>query len=652
MSLHGKIYQSVIRCGTLLDEVSFVIGGPQGSGIETSAVILTYALARAGYGVLVDREYFSNIKGRHSYALFRVSSRRVPKALKYLTDFLVALDAETVFTHYKSLRDGGVLVYDVGVSSKRFDTILSIEEELRNRLAKEFKELGLDGTLESLVNYLRRHKNVFVVGLDYSKILEDFSKESSLKPHQASRYLSSIPTSAVSTLVGLRESVLSFAYMRRFNDLKVVEENIKLSRVVTTHLRKVYESPPLLKSPETGLNEVLVVSGNDVVAMGKVVGGLRYQAYYPITPAADESFTLETYSEFKVGDEHATVVVLQTEDEIAAVTSAIGAALTGVRAATATSGPGFSLMVEGLGWAGMNEVPVVITYYQRGGPSTGLPTRGSQSDLLFTLFASHGEFPRIVIASGDHEEAFKDSVEILNLTEKYQVPGIHLLDKFLANSLTTLIPPELSEFRVDRGVLTKGSEDYVRFDLSKGPLSPRAFLGSNAIIYYTGDEHNEAGHISEDPINRVNMYTKRMLKLELMSKEIPEDFLVKFYGDLDADVLLVGWGYVKGVALEVMNELNKEGSISCAYLHLRGFSPFPIKFVENILKAFEGKAVVALEHSYLAQVSKVIAMNTGLLIRKEIVKFTGRPMFVDEVILALTKIVKGLSNREVLTLGE
>jgi len=636
----------------LLEEISFIVGGPQGSGIETSAVVLTYAFARAGYGVLVDREYFSNIKGRHSYALFRVSSKRVPKALKYLTNMLVALDAETVFTHYKSLKDGGILVYDVGISLKKFDAIPSIEDELRSRLAKEFKDLGLDGTVESLANYLRSRKNVFVVGLDYSKVIEEFSKEASLKPHQASMYLSSIPTAAVTTLTGLRESALSFAYMRRFNDPKVVEENIKLSKVVANRVRRVYDFPPLLKNSEIGFNEVLVVSGNDVVAMGKVVGGLRYQAYYPITPAADESFTLETYSRFKVGDEYATVVVLQTEDEIAAITSAIGAALAGVRAATATSGPGFSLMVEGLGWAGMNEVPVVITYYQRGGPSTGLPTRGSQTDLLFTLFASHGEFPRIVIASGDHEEAFKDSIEIMNLTEKYQVPGIHLLDKFLANSLMTLTPPELSELRVDRGVVTEGGDNYLRFDMSKGPVSPRAFLGSNVIMYYTGDEHNEVGHISEDPINRINMYTKRMVKLELMSKEIPEDFLVRLYGDLDADVLLIGWGYVKGVALEVMDELSRGGDISCAYLHLRGFSPFPSRFVAEVLKAFEGKNVVALEHSYLAQLSKVIAMNTGFMIRKEIVKFTGRPMLVDEVLQALIKIVEGVSNREVLSLGE
>ncbi len=635
-----------------LDEVSFIVGGPQGSGIETSAVVLTYAFARAGYGVLVNREYFSNIKGRHSYALFRVSSRRIPKALKYSVDLLVALDAETVFTHYKSLVEGGILVYDVRASSKKFNAIPSMEDELKSRLAKEFKDLGLDGTLESLINYLKSHRNVSAIGLDYGKILEEFSEEASLRLQQASRYVSSIPTAAVTTIAGLRESALSFAYMRRFDNPKVVEENIKLSKVVATHLRKIYESPPLLKKPETGLSEVLVVSGNDVVAMGKVVGGLRYQAYYPITPAADESFTLETYGMFKAGDEEATVVVLQTEDEIAAVTSAIGAALTGARAATATSGPGFSLMVEGLGWAGMNEVPVVITYYQRGGPSTGLPTRGSQSDLLFTLFASHGEFPRIVLASGDHEEAFRDSIEIMNLAEKYQVPGIHLLDKFIANSLMTLTPPDFDSLRVDRGVIVEGGDGYLRFDLSRGPVSPRAFLGSKAVIYYAGDEHNEAGHISEDPINRVNMYTKRMLKLELMSKEIPEDFLVKLYGDLDADVLLVGWGYVKGVALEVMDELNKEGSFSCAYLHIRGFSPFPSKFVEKVLKAFEGKTVVALEHSYLAQVSKIIAMNTGFMIRKEIVKFTGRPMLVDEVIPALTRIVKGLSSREVLTHGE
>jgi len=201
---------------------------------------------------------------------------------------------------------------------------------------------------------------------------------------------------------------------------------------------------------------------------------------------------------------------------------AIGAALAGVRSATATSGPGFSLMVEGLGWAGMNEVPVVITYYIRGGPSTGLPTRTGQSDLLFPMFAGHGEFPKIIIASGDHAEAFRDAVWALNLAERYQTPVIHLVEKTLANSYSTIPREELKleELKADRGkIVYKADPTYRRFMLTSDGISTRAPLGG-ALMYYTGDEHNEMGHISEDPENRLFMYEKRMKKLETADREI------------------------------------------------------------------------------------------------------------------------------------
>ena len=138
------------------------------------------------------------------------------------------------------------------------------------------------------------------------------------------------------------------------------------------------------------------------------------------------------------GKEGQGVVVVQTEDELAAINAAVGAALTGTRAATATSGPGFSLMNEGVSWAGMNEVPVLITYYMRGSPATGLPTRSGQSDLKLALNAGHGEFARIVIASGSHDEIFGDAVMALNLAELCQTPAVHIIEKTLANAYSVV----------------------------------------------------------------------------------------------------------------------------------------------------------------------------------------------------------------------
>jgi len=635
----------------VFDRLSIIVGGPQGSGLETSAQILTYSLAYLRYGVVSDREYFSNIKGRHSYVHFLISSDKLPTSLTYPVQLVAALDHETVFTHFDSLQEGGVIMYDVSVEEKTLDTTPSMEENLKNRLRERFKELGIDGSIKALVKFVSENMKIHLVPLSYSEIINEAAKKLVLPASQAARYVSSIIIGAVSGLTGLEKNAIEYSLARRFYDRpELVQQNKVI--IESVYDKVVTEHGSIFKLAPSKLNhkEMMVVSGNDIVAMAKIVGGVRFQSYYPITPAADESFTIESYEKLEVdGSEIGSVFVLQTEDEIAAITSAIGAALAGARASTSTSGPGFSLMVEGLGWAGMNETPVVITYYQRGGPSTGLPTRGSQSDLLFTLYASHGEFPRIVLASGDHLEAFYDAIEAFNLAERYQTPVIHLLDKFLANSIITLPIPDLSKIDIDRGLIThKGGADYKRFDLSK-TISPRAFIGSESIMWYTGDEHNELGHIDEDPQNREKMYRKRMEKIKIADEEIPQEKRLTYYGPEDADILLVGWGFVKGVALNALETLTEKG-VRTAYLHLRMFSPFPSKMMEKMLKRFDESKIIAVEHSYLSQVSKIISMNTGFRITKEIVKYTGRPIYLNELVDAVLKILKG-EDRVVLTYG-
>lgn len=634
-----------------MSETTIIIGGPQGAGLETSASILTYSLARSGYGVLSDREYFSNIKGRHSYVHMAVSSNRIPRSLTYPVQIVSGMDHETVFTHYKSIVDGGILLYDQSLEEKTLDATASMEEPLRRRLKKEFSERGVDGTLRSLVKYLSETRGVKAVQLSFPEIINQVSRRISLPASQASRYVSSIVVGAVAGLLGLKKEAIEYSLNRRFRDRpEIARHNMTIMDMVYEKVVSEYGPLAALPPPHLREKEVMVVSGNDVVAMAKIVGGLRFQSYYPITPAADESFILESHENIDVdGRTIGSVVVIQTEDEIAAITSAIGAALTGARAATSTSGPGFSLMVEGLGWAGMNEVPVVITYYQRGGPSTGLPTRGSQSDLLFALHSSHGEFPRIVLASGDHVEAFYDAVEAFNLAERYQTPVIHLLDKFLANSIVTLPPPPLGQIRIDRGSVTERViGDYKRFDTAS-PISPRAFLGSGTIMWYTGDEHDELGHICEDPEERERMYRKRMEKLDLADREIPAEKRISLYGSLDADLLIVGWGSVKGVALDSLDLLSERG-VKAAYLHVRMLSPFPSRAVKEILDEFVEDNVVAVEHSYMAQIADVVTVHCGVKIRKKVVKYTGRPIYRNELVDALTKILSG-EDRVILKYG-
>jgi len=247
-------------------------------------------------------------------------------------------------------------------------------------------------------------------------------------------------------------------------------------------------------------------------------------------------------------------------------------------------------MAEGLGWAGNNEVPVVITLYQRGGPSTGQPTRHSQQDLRFAMHAAHGEFARIIISSGDIRECFFDAAEIFNLAEKYQVPAIHLLDKGLANCSQTYPVFDYKETTIDRGLIVTEKElegkEYKRFEFTESGVSPRAFLGTKGgIQWYTGDEHNEFGNINEEPFIRRRMMDKRMSKLDLIDREVPIEFRVNFFGDKEAENIVVSWGSPKGAIIEAMNQLKDEG-FKVGFIQVRMVHPLPSAYMKQM---FEGK---------------------------------------------------------------
>jgi 2-oxoglutarate ferredoxin oxidoreductase subunit alpha len=400
----------------------------------------------------------------------------------------------------------------------------------------------------------------------------------------------------------------------------------------------------------------IFLQGTQAVALGKLAGGLRLQTYYPITPAADESEYIEENEILQLtsGQGSGSVVVMQTEDEIAAINMASGAALTGVRAATGTSGPGFSLMVEGLGWAGNNEVPVVVTYYQRGAPSTGLPTRHGQGDLRFSMHASHGEFPRIILSSGDIEECFYDAARAFNYAERYQTPVIHLVDKALANSNKSCKMLDPSIVKIERGqILTEQDvrgKEYKRFEFTDSGISPRVILGTPGVFFWnTGDEHDDVGNISEEPMNRTVMYEKRMRKLELADKEIPVEERVNFFGDSDATAAVVSWGSPKGAIVEAMEKLRHEG-FKMSFTQVRMPLPLPKAYIAEKLGGVQKKIVV--EGNYNAQLAGVIREETGIVMDYFVLKWNGRPMSADEVYEALKLIMQDKApKRQVLTHG-
>jgi len=402
--------------------------------------------------------------------------------------------------------------------------------------------------------------------------------------------------------------------------------------------------------------ERIFLQGTQAVALGKLVGGCRLQTYYPITPAADESEYLEENEILELASEQkgGSIIVMQTEDEIAAINMANGAALTGTRAATSTSGPGFSLMVEGLGWAGNNEVPVVINYYQRGAPSTGLPTRHGQDDLRFAIHAAHGEFPRIVLCSGDIEECFYDAARAFNYAERYQMPVIHLIDKALANSTKSCRVFDPSLVKVERGQLlteadVKGKE-YKRFQFTESGVSPRLPIGTAGVVFWcTGDEHDELGHISEESMARTRMVDKRMRKLETADKEIPVPERVNFFGESDAAAIIVSWGSPKGAILEAMERLRQEG-FKTNFLQVRMPHPLPKDYIAEVLNKAQKR--IDVEMNYSGQLAGIIREKTGIAMDYFVLKWNGRPMSADEIYEALKLIMQEKApQRQVLTHG-
>ena len=397
-----------------------------------------------------------------------------------------------------------------------------------------------------------------------------------------------------------------------------------------------------------------MLTGNDGAAIGKMMGGLRMQTYYPITPASDESTIMEAHNYIKWVESEASkmkdagIVVVQCEDELSAVTMATGAAITGTRSSTATSGPGFSLMAEALGFAGIGEIPLVVTLYQRGGPSTGLPTRNGQSDLDFAMHAGHGEFPRIVMSSGDVEECIYDSMNALNYAQRYQLPVIHLIDKNLANTSDLIPSIDEKRVKVTAHKFEKHGLNFKRYDLdTTNGISNLGAFGKD-IFWMTGDEHNELGHVTEDTAMRDRMMEKRMQKLVTADNEIPLEDKVVLYGAENADITYVTWGSQKSLLLDTIDELKKEG-ISANLLYLRMFEPFPSEYVEKVLK--KSHLIIDVESNMTGQAAKVIRMNTGIKIENFILKYNGRHMTLDEVLRSTKNIMEKKPALEVLQEG-
>lgn len=630
-------------------------GGPQGSGVDTAANIFGRACGYAGLYVFGRREYHSNIKGLHSYFHLRVSKTEISANVNAV-ELLAAFDAETVVRHIREVVPGGAIIVDSQQLNLKVLNIPTLPPEFKAQIQQFMKKNNVGETLNDWIEYLRK-KDIQVFLVPYGQLLSQIGQKLGITQISKITRMINVLTIGISLALFKFDRQLAEKAVRTTFESKqnVAEMNVIALNHAYDFAEQTFKNQFKHKLEKIdSVEERIFLTGNQAVAMGKVLGGCRVQTYYPITPAADESEYLEAHEILKTSGEDESILVIQTEDEIAAINSASGAALAGARAATSTSGPGFSLMVEGLSWAGNSEVPVVITYYQRGAPATGLPTRHGQADLQFALHAGHGEFARIILASGDIKECFFDAAKVFNLAEKYQMPTIHLLDKAMANCNQTYPVFDYSKFKIERGQILneedlKGQE-YKRFKFTESGISPRVFLGTkNGVHWYTGDEHNEIGHISEEPLTRVLMMEKRMKKLDLVEKEIPLEDKIAFFGDQNSENIVVSWGSPKGAIIEAMMMLKEEG-FSIGFLQVRLISPFPVDLIK---KTLEGKIrIIDVEDNYNGQLGEIIKEKTGTAPNFHVLKYTGRPMTITEVYDALKMIlINKASPRQVLSYG-
>lgn len=641
----------------MTNRLAWRIGGAQGSGVDTAANLFARAMAFGGLHVFGNREYYSNIMGEHSYFELRVSETPVACPTTRL-NVLATFDAETAIRHSNEIEPDGALIYDVNLIETAFKKIPSLEHRVQQDLGAVLDEKGLPHTMNSMLQ-LAEKRGVTLYPIPYEDLLRSDEALEKLPFATLKRMVNTMSAAASAALLDYDLKYLNQALEVVFvGKQKVIDLNVRASEVVYDYFKKTFTEPFSRKIEPLDINEKRIyVNGNQAVGMGKLAAGCSVQTYYPISPATDESTFLEEHESFPLtnGGGKGSILVLQTGDEIAAICSAIGAGLSGARAATSTSGPGFSLMAEALGWAGINESPVVVTLYQRGGPSTGLPTRTEQGDLRFALHAGHGEFPRLVLASGDLEESFYDSMRVFNYAEKYQTPVIHLMDKGMASYGRTFTYFDVNRVKIERGELLSDEEaakleSYDRFAYTESNISPRTVLGQKGgVSWYTGDESTEDGHITEDPVDRVRMMEKRAKKLDLALKEIPQDEQYALHGDPNATTTIVSWGSPKGSILEAMERLTEAGH-AVNFLQGRLMSPFPVQAFTDILQKAE--RLIGIEENYSGQFGQLVREHTGVAMDHFISKFNGRPITVDEVEQAVVDILQGkVSGKVVLQHG-
>lgn len=576
----------------IINDIAVLFGGQAGDGSLTTGDLIATVFKRMGLEVYTFKDFPSRIRGGHTNYVIRASEHRHYGMADYV-DAMVAFDLECVEKHIAEMRPGGFVVFD-NTSEKltdavRRDDVFFYEVPLAN-IAKT--QLGL----ELVRNTISLGALGEIIGMDPQIVRDLVSKQ----------------------------------YHRKGE--KVVAQNIGAIEAGENFVRQNFTRSSGYGLSARADGDRILMMGNEAIGYGALVAGCRFMAGYPITPATD---VLEWMAQH--GPAHGALVV-QAEDELAAINMVVGAAYAGARAMTATSGPGQALMTEAIGLAGVVETPVVIIECARAGPSTGMPTKTEQSNLNHIIFSGHGEIPKIVLAPGTVTESFYLTIEAFNLAERYQLPVFVLTEQALCQSKEVIPRLSFDGVRVDRGKLQREPVEfgeYKRFAFTEDGVSPRVIPGvAGGMHLEPGSEHNDAGVITEDARNRVRMMDKRLRKLTSAAPELPRANLL---GDPQAAIGFIGFGSNRGPIAEAQDRLAAAG-VATKFLQLRTLWPFPENEVRDFITS--AQHVFIVENNATGQLERLIRYVTGPLPTLHPVrKYSGRPFRPMEIIAAAEDVI-------------
>lgn len=563
------------------NDVSIVICGEAGQGIQTVESILINAVKFGGHHVCSTKEYMSRVRGGENSTEIRVSSKRVFAYLNRI-DILIAISKGAI-NHLKDrISENTMIIGDE-------ETLKQVEMEgvIKIPFLKTARDIG--GPI---------YANVIAAGV-ISKIL-NIDKE--------------IFDKCIKSMFERKgEKILE-------GDLKAGSEGYKIGDNLLKSDKIMVE---IEKDPE--VQGELLMGGSEAVGLGCIASGLKFMSSYPMTPSSELQVFIAKYGE------DFDMIFEQSEDEIAAINMGLGASYAGARAMVATSGSGFALMEEGVGLSRINETPIVIYLGQRPGPAVGLPTRTSQEDLDLALYG-YGETPKIIFAPGKLEDAFYLTQKAFNLADKYQVPVFILSDQYFGDIFYNI--PSLSGEMVEiENHIIKTDAAYKRYEFTDNGISPRGIPGfGEGVVVVDPHEHDEMGHITEERHIRTKMVEKRLKKLEAIKKDSIEPELI---GSPNYKKLIVAWGSNYGNIVEAMENVANN---DIAFLHFKQVYPLH----ESTLKYLErAEETVIFENNAQSQFANLIKLQTDFKVDKKVLKYEGWPFSVEEVTDNLKSFLRG-----------